>query len=276
MGCTDCVGRYGLMVFSVLFVLGVMVSTTSPSWISTTVANPLTGTTLITEYGPFNTRDRNCTTGSTDEVDCTEWETRPIDKEDCTAFTDIPIGETGNQTEIEIKEEICRQNTTWRALAEICVLIVMGTAILVALATTTQCITCGCCGGSFDQLAMVLCWIEVILSIVCWSFAISVVTMIRGVDATTLFWDEVDTFSHIDFAEFTNITGVTSAEAAVGDAVTDITSGNFLWGFWLFMISGTVCGALCATFAGWAAEGSLLKCVCSAIIGFFKCIFCIK
>jgi hypothetical protein len=109
---------------------------------------------------------------------------------------------------------------------------------------------------------MVLCWIEVILSVVCWSFAISVVTMIRDESLDSLLYDE--------FENLASIKNVTSAESLI----TDVTQGNFLWGFWLFLISGTICGGLCAIFAQWAAEGSLLNCVCDAVTGLLRCILC--
>lgn len=148
----SCIGRYGLMVTSVLFVGGVIISTTSPSWIATVVDNPATLSSLETEYGPFYSRSRTCGTAFGQES-CTDWEQSPLAKEDCSDFATISIAEVEGMTQLEAKEEVCRKNTAWRALAEICSLIVTGTAILVALATTTQCITCGCCGGSFDQLA---------------------------------------------------------------------------------------------------------------------------
>lgn len=222
----SCIGRYGLMITSVLFVSGVIISTSSPNWIATIVDNPATGITLETEYGPFYSRNRTCPTAGSED-DCTDWEQHGIKKEDCDAFTTISLAETGGLTELEAKEDICRQNTAWRALAELCFFIVVGTAILVAAATFTQCLTCGCCGGSFDQLAMVLCYIEVILSIACWSIVISVVTMIRGEDFQTIVVEEYETLSQIS-----NVTDIESA-------LNNVSQGNFLWGFWLFMISGT-------------------------------------
>lgn len=162
----------------------------------------------------------------------------------------------------------------------VCMLIVAVTTILVCAATCTQvrtlriflfvleqctvvcsimfltgkkCITCGCCGGSFDMIASIAYWIEVALSIVAWSFAISVVTIVRD-----------EAFTDVIAGEAENIGSISGVE--------EITDGNFLYGFWLFIFCGTFVGSLCAIFAGWAAEGSCLGCFVDAV----ACLFCCK
>ncbi|CAB9518620.1 expressed unknown protein [Seminavis robusta] len=253
MGCKECLGRYGLMVTAVCFTLGVIVSTSSPSWISTSVENPVTGGSLVIEFGPFYSRNKTCssltsTTTTSSEPDCTDWSQAGIDTDDCNNF---------GVTDATVLEKLCTQHNAWRVIAEFCLFIVVGTGILVIVAMCTQCITCGCCGGTFDQLAMIFYWIEVILSIAAWSLCISVVSMLRGEDIQTIL-----------LGEFENVQQLENVEG--------IVDGNFLWGFWLFLFSGTVMGALCAIFADWAAEGSLLSCLFSCISSTCACIFCCK
>ena len=254
MGCTSCLGRYGLLIASIVFTIGMLTSTTTPSWLrSTRTIEDLSTSYRLRiqyEFGPFNSRTRNCThasgavtrDGTPLPDECTDWETSEISKESCRDFT-----------EIEQVDKLCTQQNTWRILAMMCLFIVLGTAICVGLATFTQCLTCGCCGGSFDMIASVAYWIEVALSIVAWSFAISVVMMLKDQSITDLVQDEFDNIQNVE-------------------NVTDLTEGNFLWGFWVFIFSGTFLGAVCATFAGWAAEGSFLKCFADC----FACVFCCK
>ena len=78
-------------------------------------------------------------------------------------------------------------------------------------------------------ISNVLFWMEVILSIVAWSFAI-----------------------------------VSLREIKTSPAVTD---SGYQWGFWLFIASGTVLGAIAAWMADWAAEDSCLR-------GVWHCVTC--
>lgn len=244
MGCQECVGRYGLLVCAVIFSVGMLISTLTPSWIETTIEQPDTGLTTFIAFGPFSSQSRECkVNASTGEAeDCTDWISQELGQDDCLTFSE-------NE---DIKEKLCRQHNTWRVLAMLCMLIVVGTAILVAAATCTQCVTCGCCGGSFDMIASIAYWLEVAISIVCWSFCISVVMIIRDED-----------FTEIVASEAENIGSIQN--------VKDITDGNFLWGFWLFIFSGTFVGSLCAIFADWAAEGSLLRCLTDCVAWMFCC-----
>lgn len=248
MGCKECIGRYGLIVSAVIFTLGVLVSSTTPSWISTIIDNPITGFTQEIEFGPFYSRNRNCsyvadaTTGN-ETAECSDWETKEMENDDCESFSG----------DADVAEKICRQHNTWRILAMLCFIIVVGTGIMVLVATLTQCVTCGCCGGSFDMIAMIAYWLEVVLSIVCWSFCISVVTIIQDVDFLDLATEEAE-----------NIAGLTK--------VDDLVNGSFLWGFWLFIFTGTIMGAVCATLADWAAENSCLRLITNCV----ACLFCCK
>jgi hypothetical protein len=244
MGCKSFLGRYGLLVFSIVFCIGMLISTVSPSWVSTDI-HYSTRLRTVTEFGPFYSRSRDCTVVGLDEdfepiEECTDWVDNEIDNDDCKAFSD----------DEDLIEKVCRQHNTWRVLAILCMLIVGVTSILVAVATCTQCFTCGCCGGSFDWFASIAYWIEVGLSIVAWSFTISTVTTLRG-----------ESFQ-----------GLLEAEAENIEEVDDVLEGNFLWGFWLFIFSGTFVGSLCAIFAGWAAEGSLASCFTNCV----ACVFCCK
>jgi hypothetical protein len=241
----ECLGRYGLMVTAVAFSLGVVISTVSPSWISQSMQEPTTGQYMVVEFGPFYSRNRTCTSAD-DESTCAPWGQSGINSEDCEYFK-MAVSDPDTQ------DKLCTQNEAWRILAMFCNFIVVGTAILVGLATFTQCLTCGCCGGSFDVIAMIAYWIEVLLSIVAWSLCISVVSILRGEDVQDIVWGEVQ-----------NIQDMQSAQ--------NIVDGNFLWAFWLFLFSGTVMGALCAVFADWASDGSLLKCLGNCV----ACLLCCK
>ena len=139
----------------------------------------------------------------------------------------------------------------------LCLFIVIGTAIMVGVAFCTQCVTCGCCGGSIDMIAMICYWVEVALSIVTWSFCISVVTIIRDQEFTDILTEEAQNLAQVE-------------------EVMDITEGHFLWGFWVFIFSGTVMGAVCATFADWAADGSCLRMIKNLITGVVSCLCCCK
>jgi len=237
MGCKACLGRYGLLVAAVLFTCGVISSTVSPSWVSTTIDDGRQKSEI--EFGPFYSRTRTCTYLTVDmsEQDCTDWETDEISG-DC----DSDFVTSGSNSTAEVQAKLCRQQNTWRILAMLCLFIVVGTGIMVLLASFTQCLTCGCCGGSFDTIASIAYWIEVALSIVSWSFCISVVTIINDSSFTDLVQEEASNIVQLE-------------------DVTGLVEGNFLWGFWIFIASGTVLGAVCATLADWAGEGSILQCL---------------
>lgn len=231
MGCKECLGRYGVVLFGLMFSFGVLTTVASPSWISI-IKNDLgdASKTLEINIGPFYSQNRTCTSGTS----CSDWIQAPIDAQDCDWEIDTTnIRDTGEvMGDTSMSGKLCRHNTTWRVMAMICGYIVVINGILILLAFFTQCLTCGCCGGSFDYIAIFFYWIEVCCSIVAWSFTISTVYLYR---------DESDT-----------------------------QSSEYLWGFYLFILSGTICGAICAGLAGWAAEGSFLKCIGDTI----KCIIC--
>ena len=144
-----------------------------------------------------------------------------ISKDDCQQIETADISTT----------KFCKNLMSWRVFSQICGIITLITAALVLAGFCCNCVTCGCCGGSFDQIAVFGYWIEVFLSIVAWSLALSVMFILRGFE------------------------GVES---------------NVLWGFWLFLVSGTICGGICATLADWAAESSLLKCLFDILCCCFK------
>uniref|UniRef100_A0A7S1YTP6 Uncharacterized protein n=1 Tax=Trieres chinensis TaxID=1514140 RepID=A0A7S1YTP6_TRICV len=129
-------------------------------------------------------------------------------------------------------DKLCSHVEIWRTISIVCFLIVILSGLFVLAATCCECFTLGCCGESFHLVAMFLFWIEVSLSIVAWSFVISSMRFIQ--DAP-----QVD-------------------EASYG------------WSFWLFIFSGSVLGAICATLADWAAEDS----ICVKCYSCFKKIFC--
>jgi len=46
-----------------------------------------------------------------------------------------------------------------------------------------------------------------------------------------------------------------------------VESSEYQWGFWLFIASGTIMGAMSAVMADWAAEDSALR-------GIWRCVLC--
>merc|ERR1711862_146769 len=108
-----------------------------------------------------------------------------------------------------------------RSLGILCLILVVIGGGLVVAATCCEMVTCGCCGNSLTCISNVLFGSEVILSIVSWSFAIaSLKTVERG---------------------------------------PNVTSTSYQWGFWLFLISGTILGAIATWMADWASDDSYLR-----------------
>eukprot|EP00566_Odontella_aurita_P023317 CAMPEP_0113565964 /NCGR_PEP_ID=MMETSP0015_2-20120614/22463_1 /TAXON_ID=2838 /ORGANISM="Odontella" /LENGTH=205 /DNA_ID=CAMNT_0000468207 /DNA_START=159 /DNA_END=773 /DNA_ORIENTATION=- /assembly_acc=CAM_ASM_000160 len=114
----------------------------------------------------------------------------------------------------ELLGDYCLMTNTWRGLAICCFVIQFFAALLICLGVTCQAFTCGGCGASFDLIAMLLFWIEVFVSIVAWSFGIVSVNMVNN----------------------SEIEGVSS---------------GYEWGFWLFIATGTILGAICAWLTDW-------------------------
>ena len=79
-------------------------------------------------------------------------------------------------------------------------------------------------------LSNVLFWIEVILSIVTWAFTISSLNLVK-------------------------------------DGANMVSDSGYQWGFWLYILCGTIIGALSAWMADWASEDSCLR-------GVWYCILC--
>ena len=239
MGCKECLGRWGLPIFTILFCTGVLLSTSSPEWIKTTKdpAFDSGGVSVVTfeyDFGPFYSRNRTCDPRN----GCRDWNYNEVSQEDCDwVVNDINYD---NAASLELLQDnstsakLCRQNTTWRAMAMICWIIVIVAGVLVLLACCIQGLTCGCCGGSVDFIVMILYSVEVACSIVAWSFTISTVYLLRDLE--------------------------------------DTESAEFGWGFQLFIISGTILGLVCMTLSDWASEGSILKCLSDCC----KCLVCCK
>ena len=87
-------------------------------------------------------------------------------------------------------------------------------------------------------MANFLFWVEVILSIVVWSFAISSLSLIKSSPS--------------------------------------VSSSGYQWGFWLFIATGTVVGALAAWMADWAAEDSFAREFWHCIKAILLCRMCRK
>ena len=232
MCCKACFGRWSMMLFSIAFAGGVLMSTLSPMWIETIKEDPAFAdtdvtslTTLEYQFGPFYSRNRTCDPRN----GCDDWNQHGVSTEDCNWV----VNETSLALEDNsMDQKLCRHNTTWRVFAMFCIFIVIITGGLIFVACCIQGFTCGCCGGSINVIVSILCWIEVLFSILAWSFAISTVVLLRDLD--------------------------------------DTDSADFLWGFWIFLLSGTILGGVCAVLSDWAAEGSILKCALNC----FKCVVC--
>lgn len=125
--------------------------------------------------------------------------------------------------------KLCNHLATWRLMGVICLCLVVIGGGLVFAASCCQVFTCGCCGNSLTCIANVLFGLEVALSIVAWAFAISSLELIKEAPA--------------------------------------VSDSGYQWGFWLFVASGTVVGALATWMADWAAEDSCLK-------GIWHCVTC--
>ena len=173
------------------------------------------------QFGPFYGMSRTCVRRDGGASSCSSWETTAIDLSDCEKVDDP-------SSSIDL-EKLCNQMNTWRSLGIACLCLVLIGGMLVFAASCCQIVTCGCCGNSLTCVSNVLFWIEVILSIVCWSFAISSLHIIK--DAPS------------------------------------VTESGYEWGFWVFIATGTVVGALAAWMADWAAEDSCLR-------GVWHCITC--
>lgn len=89
---------------------------------------------------------------------CTSWESKSLDLSDCESVTGS--GE----------KKICNHLATWRVTGMLCLILVLIGGGLVCAASCCQLVTCGCCGNSLTCISNVLFWLEVVLSIVTWSF----------------------------------------------------------------------------------------------------------
>jgi len=218
MGCCspkECAGKWGIIFFATAFTCGVIASVAGAGWISTSYKlDDGSGSITQQQLGPFYSQVRVC--DNSDPPVCPDWTSVEISMDDCNL---IPK-EDGNTS------KFCNNLNTWRVCTILCSIITFITACLVLAGFLCTCVTCGCCGGSFDQIAVLGYWIEVLVSIIAWSFAISVMYILRG-------------FEGVD--------------------------SNLSWGFWLFVASGTIFGGICATLADWAAESSILKRLCCCL-----------
>lgn len=159
-----------------------------------------------------------CTqSGDGQSTTCSKWTQATVDLSDCNKVED----NNDSATPIEEQEKLCRHLATFRSTGMICLILVFIGGCLIFAATFCQVVTCGCCGNSLTCIANLLFWVQVVTSIVCWSFAISSLKQI---------------------------------ETRPG-----VTSSAYQWGFWLFIFSGTVFGAIAAWMADWAAEDSCLR-----------------
>eukprot|EP00567_Pseudictyota_dubia_P014232 CAMPEP_0197439440 /NCGR_PEP_ID=MMETSP1175-20131217/6189_1 /TAXON_ID=1003142 /ORGANISM="Triceratium dubium, Strain CCMP147" /LENGTH=227 /DNA_ID=CAMNT_0042969357 /DNA_START=161 /DNA_END=844 /DNA_ORIENTATION=- len=220
MGIKSGTGKVCIILFSIVYSLGFWVSVFSPSWLSLTYSDPNSnnaGGYIESRLGPFYGQTQACTANGV----CTGWRAAAIDTSDCDRVEQEAGAGVG---------DYCRKTNTWRITAIICFIAQFVTAALVCMGACCQAFTCGCCGASLDLLAMIIYWIEVILSIVAWSFAIVANNMVNNA----------------------NVEGV---------------GGGYEWAFWLFIVTGTILGAICAMLTSWASDDSIIrKC--------FRCVFC--
>jgi len=166
-------GKCLVLFFTIVFGMGVIISTSSPNWIAFK-ADDLTNVNESheVEWGPFYGQYRTCFTKEGGGTQCDKWSTKSIDDNDCNA-----IEESGGDGDLQ---KLCNKITTWRATGIMCLILVLIGGGLVFAASCCQMVTCGCCGNSLTCISNVLFGGEVILSIVSWSFAISSLNMIES------------------------------------------------------------------------------------------------
>lgn len=215
-------GKCLVFFFTIAFGLGVIISTSSPNWIGFT-ADSLTRENESREvaWGPFYGQYRTCTTQEDGSAKCGKWKMKTVDLSDCEVIDNSNV-------EGDLRT-LCNHVATWRSTGIMCMILMLIGGGLVFAASCCQMVTCGCCGNSLICISNVLFGIEVVLSIVTWSFAIASLKLIE--------------------------TG------------PSVTSTEYQWGFWLFLISGTIIGGLATWMADWAAEDSCLR-------GILRCITC--
>mmetsp|Transcript_8047 Transcript_8047/g.17450 ORF Transcript_8047/g.17450 Transcript_8047/m.17450 type:complete len:254 (-) Transcript_8047:57-818(-) len=173
MGCCgrDCcdpkrgTGKCLVFFFTIIFGLGVIISTSAPNWIAFTV-DDLENTKLShdVEWGPFYGQYRTCTTDENGNVNCEKWTQKTVDLSDCEAIQGTDAAEL---------KALCDKLGTWRSTGIICLCLVLIGGCLVFAASCCQMVTCGCCGNSLTCISNVIFGTEVVLSIVSWSFAIA-------------------------------------------------------------------------------------------------------
>lgn len=216
-------GKCMVFFFTIVFGLGVVISTSAPNWIGFVSTVPETNPVEKTyvNWGPFYGQYKTCTESPDGQSQtCSKWKQRSFDLSDCDTI--------GDNKGDNIKK-LCGQLGTWRSMAIICLILVLIGGGLVFMASCCQMVTCGCCGNSLTCISNVIFWIEVVLSIVAWSFTISSLKLIA--------------------------------------TAPSVTHTEYQWGFWLFLFSGTVFGAMAAWMADLAAEDSCLR-------GAFHCLTC--
>ena len=179
MGCCspkECAGKWGIIFFATAFTIVVFASVSASDWVSASSGR------VQQQLGPFYSQVRVC--DYSDPPVCPDdWTLVELSMDDCYSISTETLTDT-------IK--LCNNLYTWRLFTILCSIITFITACLV-LVGFINCVTCGCCGGSFDQIAVLGYWIEVLVSIVTWSFAISVRYTLRelyGIDSDLLwgFW----------------------------------------------------------------------------------------
>jgi len=218
MACCDPkqgAGKCLVFFFTIAFGLGVTISTLSPNWIAFAATDKENNSqSHQVEWGPFYGQYRTCSESvnqdGTTRLFCDEWTSNAVDLSDCESIE-----------ESDDLAKLCRHLATFRSTGIICLILVLIGGGLVFAASCCQMVTCGCCGNSLTCISNVLFSLEVLLSIVTWSFAISSLRIIK--------------------------TG------------PQVTNSEYQWAFWLFIATGTIVGALAAWMADWAAEDSCLR-----------------
>lgn len=209
---TECLAKWGSLACSIAFIAGVFSSVVAPDWILLRSApDPNQNNVYIeAEIGPFYSQGRSCVNYFNTTM-CSDYMTKALATNDCQNY------DFGGSN---APHKLCDQLNIWRFLAWICLVLVVFNGLCVFGGGIIEFITCGCLGGSLDFIAMVISGLEVVTSIVAWSFAISSMYLFRGF--------------------------LTDAKVELG------------WGFGLFVGCGTLLGVLSASLLEVASEDSRL------------------
>jgi|UniRef100_A0A7S2UD15 hypothetical protein len=227
MTAKTATGKFVVYFLAYALGLGLLISILSPQWVHITAEqdnntdNNNIKSVFKGRYGPFYGQTKTCDVTS-DNVDgtatnlttCSRWKFDSLDLSDCDALV---VEDENNDN----ASKLCRYLLTWRVMAILTLIALVPITMLVRSAACLQVFTCGCCGSSFDFIAMLLFWFVVLLSIITWSILISSINMMRD--------------------------------------NSQVLKAGYMWGFWIYLVSATFLASMCAVAADWASNDSIFR-----------------